>query len=269
MANKNSKTKSKAVYAKSPVFMRVMKYCLPHELLITALPFFIVVISILTASFGAIESAEFISFKIAFPIALLAPLFITVKQIGVLKSSFPRKTDDSHKIILSVFSSTLLCQLILIILFCISCSIYGLFPLNFRPAAYIRDMYMSSPAAMIITYITVFMAYTIVSLMSTTAYFLGERTKNRFSFTISCLIFAGMYVLLLIIFLLAYFSATFVDIKSLEDIQIANSIFNSSMLCSFVTFIFIVIASLPILYWINYKALVKLETPKKKKTDCV
>lgn len=262
---KNNKAGSKSGYAQTPVFKKVVAHCLPIELIITFVPFAMVLLSLLFAAFGAIDAAEFICYYLAFPLALTAPLFITLKQISTLKGSFPRKSNDSHRVILSVFFSTLLCFFLLICLFSLACSLYDMFPMNFRACAYMRDMYMSSPAAIIITYITVFMAYTLVSLMSTVAYFIGEGTKKKFKFTISCLIFVGMYVVLLVLFLLAYFTATFLDIKSLEYIQISNSIFNSSMLCSFVTFIFISVLSLPILYSVNFKALKRLQAPKTKK----
>jgi len=261
----NKKRENNNYYSRTPVFKKVVAYCLPQELSMTLFPFLLVVISLIMASFKAVWAAEFITFYIAFPLAVIVPLLLTVKQISVLKSSFPRKKDDSHRVILSVFFSTLLCILLLIVLFCVSCSLFELFPMDFRAAAYMRDMYTSSPAAMIITYITVYIAYALLSLMSTTAYFLGEATKKKFSFTISCMIFLGMYVALLILFLLAYFAATFLDIKALEAIQIANSIFNSSMLCSFSTFIIIAIAAMPILYCINYKALTKLDVIKNQK----
>ena len=74
------------------------------------------------------------------------------------------------------------------------------------------------------------------------------RQKNKFNFTISCLVFILIYVIILILFLLSYFAATFLDIIALESIQIQGSIFNSSILCSFITFIVISVPFNLILY---------------------
>ena len=259
--SKNTTQKKK--YAKAPIFKQVVGYCIFPDLLFTVLPFGAVLISLALQALKASSAAEFIFNYIALPLFVIAPVLVTLKQINTLKKSFPRSS-DAHKVILSVFFSSGVCFATDVILFVLSAYACSVFPMSFRSAAYIRDMIASSPAAMTITFITVFMLFSLICLMTTTAYFMGEASKRKYSFTLSCLIFLIMYTVLLIIFILAYFGATFMNIKVLESIQISNSFFNSSMLCSFVTFIFICIPSLPILYKLNYNALNKLEAPKKK-----
>ncbi len=248
----------------APVFKKVAAHCLPHMLIIVLIPFALIILSLVIRALGAKSASEAIAYYIAFPLALLSPLFITVKQINTLKAAFTRKTKDSHRVILSVFFCSGICIVLLECFFCLSCALYGFYPLEFRAAAYMRDMYASSPAAVILTYTAVFFAYALISLMSTTAYFIGDSSKKKIRFTLSCLVFVGMYMLVLIMFLLAYFCATFLDIKALESIQISSSFFNSSILCSFVTFIIISMLAFPALYFINLKFLQKLSPTRLK-----
>ncbi len=243
----------------SNVFLKVCKYCFPHMLIIATIPFIFVLISLLFRLFGAINIAESIAMYMAFPIALISPMISTVKIIYALKGAFPRKTDDSHKVVLSVFFCYAVCTLITIILFNISCSIYRAYPLDFPSAAYMRDMFTSSPSAMMLFYFTVFCLYITISLMAVTAYFIGYKKKTKHSFSISCLVFILMYVIVLVAFILAYFAATFMDIIALESIQISSSIFNSSMLCAFLTFLFTSFLLSPIIYCINIKTLKSLQ----------
>ncbi len=262
MAQNNKIT---AKYSTTPVFRQVVSYCILPELIITLIPFALVLLSLALQAVKADYAAEILSYYVAFPLCLAAPLLITLKQVSTLRKSFPRNTPDAHRVILSVFFSSALCIIFEIMLFILSCYLYSIFPMKFLWAAYIRDMFSSSVGAMIITFSAVFFAYALISLMSTTAFFMGEASKKKFSFSLSCLIFLVMYVILLLIFVFAYFGATFLDIKALENLQIANSIFNSSMLCSFVTFILISVIAMPVIYKLNFNALKKLTPPKSKK----
>lgn len=239
------------------VFTQVCKYCLPQMVTATVFPFALVLLTLLLGAVKALPAAEFTAHYIAFPIALCVPLFYTLKMIFALKGAFPRKTNDSHKVVLSVYFCSCICTLLLIILFILSCTLYSAFPLNFKGAAYMRDMSASSIGAMFILYSTVFIFYSFVSLMAVTSYFIGNRSRVKFKFTLSCIIFFIVYVIFLILLLLCYFTSTFIDITALENIQIAQSIFNSSMLCAFVTFDVLAVLTTPILYFINIKFLKK------------
>ncbi len=252
-------------YASTPIFKQVVLYCLKIEVIMASLPFVFVLISIGLRALSLKSAAEFISVFVVFPLFAIVPLLVTIKQINTFKRSFPRASNDKHRVILSVFFCTALIIIINIILFITSCYLYSFYPLEFREAAYIRDMFASSIGAMVITFLAVFVAYLLISLMVTTAYFMGEAKRKKYSFTLSCIIFFIMYVILLIIFVIAYLTATFLDIKALENIQIANSIFNSSILCSFVTFIVISLAAMPILYKLNFRALQNQPLPTKIK----
>ncbi len=254
----------KPTQTSTQVFKKVCVYCLPHMSALTLAPFSVVLLSLLISVMGGFSVAEFLTTYVAFPLAVAAPLFITVKIIYALKGAFPRKTNDSHKVVLSVFFCSSLCIVVLELLFNLSCAMYSAYPLRFMGAAYMRDMFASSPSAMILFYVTLFFLYTVISLMSVTAFFIGDSTKKRFSFTLSCMIFIGMYVILLLLFILAYFAATFLDIIALESIQISGSIFNSSMLCSFITFILLSIIVIPLLYIINMSYLKKIKADKTK-----
>ena len=252
----NKKSHAKSTTQK-PVFSKVCKYCLPQMLTITIIPFVLVIISLILATINAITAGEIIAHYIAFPLALCVPLFHTVKMIYALKGAFPRKTNDSHQVALSVHFCYCLSTMLLIILFIISCNLYSAFPLNFRGAAYMRDMTASSSGAMFILYSTVFIFYTFISIMILASYFIGDRSNVKFKFTLSCIVFFAIYVIFLIFLILCYFTSTFIDITALENIQIAQSLFNSSMLCAFVTFDVLAVLTIPILYFINIKFLKK------------
>lgn len=240
----------------SSIFPKVCRYCLPSMLIATFIPFILVLISLLLGSLNAIPAAEFISHFLAFPIAVMTPLFFTVKNIYALKGAFPRKT-GSHKVVLSVFFCSCICTIILILLFDLSCALYGAFPLNFKGAAYMRDMFASSIGAMFILHVTIFIFYTFISLMAITSYFIGDRSKVRFKFTLTCIVFLAIYVVFLILLILCYFASTFIDITALENIQISQSFFNSSMLCAFVTFDILALITSPALYFTNLRSLKK------------
>ncbi len=261
----SNKAKKQNKYSHPSVFLRVAGYTLPTELIICSVPLIISLLSLLIRAVEGTAVAEFLYNYISIPLFILTPILITFKQISTLKKSFPRVGDDTHKVIFSVLGTSALTIFICVIMFIVSCYIFSSFPLDFKSAAYMRDMFTSSVTAMVIAAITVFVAYCLISLMTTCAFFMGEATGKKYSFTLSCLIFLLMYVLLLIIFVFAYFAATFLDIKTLETIQIENSFFNSSILCSFVTFIFISFLAFPVLYVLNYRSLKNLPTPKKKK----
>ncbi len=258
----NNRTKSK--YSDIPIFVQVIRYCALKEAATTIVPFLFVLLSLLLKIFGANSIAEFTWKYIAISLFLLVPVIITLKQIETLKKSFPRDKNE-NKVILSVFFLSAVSFILDIILFILSCYLNRIYPLSFKSAGYIRDMIASSFPAMTIFFIAVLFVFCLVSLMTTTAFFIGEASKKKLKFTLSCTAFLLMYIVLLVIFVFSYFTATFIDIKTLENIQIANSFFNSSMLCSFVILIFISIIALPILYILNYKALKKLTVNDKKK----
>lgn len=227
---------------------KVARYCLPHMMISVAVPFGVLIISLFLRAAGLLNIAEITANYIAFPLALLSPVIITIKVIGTIKGAFPRKTKDEHNVLLSILLCSALSFLALEITFNVSCALLGLYPLDFAGAAYMRDMFFSSPSAMLLFYFTILILYITVNMMTVAAYFIGHKKKNKFNFTISCLVFILIYVIILILFLLSYFAATFLDIIALESIQIQGSIFNSSMLCSFITFIVISVPFNLILY---------------------
>ncbi len=242
---------------KAPVFLSVCRYCIPHMAIAAAVPFILMLLSLLIRAAGAVSTAEFTALYIALPLYIAVPLFCTVKVISALKGAFPRKSNDAHKVILSVFFCFCTVTAILIALFNITCATFSAFPLDFKWAGYMRDMNASSHGAMFIFYSSVFLFYTYISLMAVTSYFIGDRSRFRFKFSLTCIVFLLIYVLFLLLLLLSYFASTFMDITALENIQISQSIFNSSMLCAFVTFDVLAIITSPLLYFINYKKLIK------------
>ena len=254
-------SKTKNINSQS-LFIRVMSHCMPIEILATLAYLIPVVISLIIRYFSQKLAADFIFNYIAIPLALIAPVLVTVKQIKTLKASFPRESEDSHKVILSILSCTAISFILLEISFFITCQIYSIFPFDFYIASYVRDMFLSSIPAMLLCSATIFFAYLLISMMITTSYFYGESLYKNYSFTISCVSFSVVYFIFLIIFILSYFAATFVDVTALENIQIKNSFFNSSILCAFVIFNTLSCITIPILYYANYKSLKKLKIKK-------
>ena len=235
----SKKTSIKDRINPSFVIKKVAEYCLPHMLLAVLIPFFLVILSIMLCFLDLISIAEIIVNYIAFPISIFSALIITLKGIYALKGAFPRNTKDENIVIISVLSCILISYLLLINLFHISCYLLGVFPLNFSGAIYIRDMFYSSPSALILFYVAIFSLLITITNMTLTSFFMGYKRGGRFCLSYSCIKFVLMYVILLILFILCYFFATFLDIITLEKIQIQNSIFNSAILCSFVTFILV------------------------------
>ena len=255
----NRKTSQSKAPLPYEVTKKVARYCLPHMLLSVAIPFGAIIIALLMRLTGLINVAEFITEYIAFPLALLSPVIITLKLIYAIKGAFPRKTNDKHNVILSILICASLSFLILEIMFNLSCALLGLYPLNFASATYMRDMFSSSPSAIILFYFTLLVLFITINMMTITAYLMGHKKNSKFNFTKSCLVFILIYVIILILFLLSYFVATFLDIIALEGIQIQGSIFNSSILCSFITFIVVSIPSNLILYKIIIKSVMNIK----------
>ena len=243
----------------SQTIKQVAEYCLPHMLLAIMIPFIILIVGLVMRYVNLTTVAEFTVDFIAFPLALLSIAVITIKEIYALRGAFPRETNDKNTVILSILFFSAFCVFLLISLFHFSCYLLGLFPMDFRGAAFIRDMYRSSPAAINIFYVAIFFFVNTLSQMTISSYFIGHNKQHRLKFSYSCLIFILMYVILLLVFILSYFIATFLDIIALERIQISNSIFNSSILCSFVTFIVISIPYNIILYFIARNTLSKIK----------
>ncbi len=256
--------KKQAIKAKekNASLLQIFKYCIPHMGIMAMLPITGVVVSLILRAIGLYAVSEFITSNIVLPMFILMPIGVTVKVINTLKRAFPRKTRDSHRILLSILLCSSLTTILIEVFFSIGCLMYGFFPLEFQWASYMRDMYASSPAAMNIFYFSAFVFYTFISLLIITAYFIGDRTTRKFKFTLSCLIFILFYVVFLILFLIGYFIATFLNIVVLENIQIANSIFNSGMLCAFLVFDILGVLISPALYFITVKFLNK-KTKKK------
>ena len=252
-AKKHSITKKPKV----PTLLQVFKYNLPHMGIMVMTPITTVVLSLILRAFGLSSAAEFITLYVAFPLFLFMPIGATVKTINTLKRSFPRKTNDSHKVFLSILLCSCVMTILTEVFFNIGCSMYGFFPKEFKWAAYMRDMYASSPAAMNIFYISIFFFYSFLSLLIITSYFIGDRVASKMKFTVSCLCFVLFYVLFLVLFLVGYFVSTFLNIIVLENIQIPYSIFSSGMLCAFVVFDVLSAIISPILYFIALKFLKK------------
>lgn len=256
---KTYKQTTKNTVRPADTIKKVTQYCLPHMLTAVLIPFCLIVISLILGLFNLTGIAEMIVNYIAFPLSLVSTVLITLKQIYALRGAFPRETKDKNTVILSVLACSIISFILLINLFHISCYLLGIFPMSFSGAAYIRDMYTSSPAALNLFYVTIFFLISTLSIMCSAAYFIGYNKGGRFSFSYSCFRFIIMYVLLLVIFVLAYFIATFLDIIALERIQISSSIFNSSILCSFVTFILVAIPFDITLYFILRKNLLNIK----------
>ena len=241
---------------KAPSFLEIIKYCLPHMGIMALIPIACVILTLILRAFGLSTIAEFATSYIAFPQFILMPLGITVKVINTLKLSFPRNS-YSHRVFLSVLGCSAISTIAIELLFIIGCSLYGFFPLEFRGAAYMRDMYTSSPAAMNIFYMTLFMFYTFITMLILASHFISDRLVKKGKFTLSCLVFIAFYIFFLIFFLLSYFGATFLNIITLERIQINSSIFNSSMLCAFLVFDILSLLFSPALYFITMRFLNK------------
>ena len=234
---------------------RIFIYCIPRMLLSIIIPFIVIILSLIIRAIGIVSIAEFILNYIAIPLFIIAAIIININTTDIIKRSFPRPKMDAHRVLTSIFISSLLSVAVLVLTVLISVSVYGVFPYDFPVASYLRDMMYISPYAITIFYITLFVFIFTISCMATTSYFIGHKRKNKFNFTQSCLVFLIIYIIVLIFFIVSYFAATFIDIIALENIQIANTIFNSSILCSFVTFDVIALPCNLILYFILYNRL--------------
>lgn len=254
-------TKKQQRVDKSALFKEVMLYCLPHMLIITFVPFAFCILSLIIRALGAKDAAESLFLYIDLPLILSAPLFTTIKVITVLKRSFPRKDSLGKYILAYTTLSYLACLLLLIVLFIITCTFFDVFPLDFKIAAYMRDMHTSSPAALFVFYLTVFCGYALLSLLCVLSYFKGNFSNGSFKFTRSCLWFIIYYFPVLFLFLTVWFISTFIDVSALNKIQIAYSLFNSGMLCVFISLTVTCLLSYPIFYYLSYKIL----TFKKRK----
>ena len=251
------KNNSKATREKPASLFQVFKYCLPHMGIMAMIPITGVVFALILRAIGMSAISEFITSYIVIPLFIVMPTIPTVKVIGTLKKAFPRKTKDSHRIFLTVLLCSMLTTIVIEIFFNIGCLMYGFFPLEYKTAAFMRAMYAASPAAMNIFYTSAFLFYTFISMMIYAAYFIGYRSKLKIKFTLSCIFFLLFYVIFLILLLITYIGATFMNIIVLENIQIAGTIFNSSVLCLFVVFDMLSVLFLPILYFITLKFLNK------------
>lgn len=250
------------IYSKNKdITKQIAIYCIPRMMLYVAVPLAIVVLSLIIRAIGLITAAEFTLDYIAIPLFIIAPVLINIKTTNIIKKSFPRTKKDERIVLTSILSASLLSLASLVITIIISVSVCGIFPYDFPVASYLRNSMYVSPYAITIFYITLFVLISTLSQMATTSYFIGHNKESRFNFTRSCVVFLIIYVALLILFVMSYFIATFFDIIALENIQIKNTIFNSSILCSFITFDVIALPYNLILYFILYNS---LNTTKKE-----
>ncbi|MBQ2863148.1 MAG: hypothetical protein IJE84_03140 [Clostridia bacterium] len=257
--NKSNRT---GIYsANVDITKKIYLYCIPRLLLYIIPPFAAVILSLIIRAIGVIAAAEFILNYIVIPLFIFCGVLINIKTVDIIKRSFPRTQKDGHKVLSRIISSSLLSFAALVITIIISLLLYGIFPYDFPAASYLRDMMYISPYAITIFFMTLLILIFTFSQIAVASYFIGHKKQTKFTFTKSCLVFFLIYVALLILFVLSYFAATFVDIIALENIQIVNTIFNSSILCSFITFDLIALPCSLIMYFITYKS---LNTSKKE-----
>ena len=252
---KNSKKAHSQYEQKRTLFKKVLLYCLPTMLIISLIPFSLTLIALLLRAIGIIDISDAFYSYVIFPLTLISPVFLTTKVISVLKGSFPRKDSSGQRILIFVMLSFFVSLIILAIQFIISNELLGIYPLDFKLAAYMRAMHASSPMAMFITYISLICVYALLSIMAVCAYFKPQKSSKDRVVSASCMWFVIYYVPILLLFLLIEFISTFVDITGLQKIEIAHSLFNSGMLCALISLMITALIAYPIFYKLTYEHL--------------
>lgn len=237
--------------AKVPVLSKVASYLIPTYLMIISVPFALNLISYLVCLLSFDNISDFIYNYISVPLYFICPIIVYIKQISTLTKSYPRKDNDKHRVFISVLSISSAAVLINILLFPFGAEILSVSINRFHIASYMSDMFVSSPLAMLIFYFSVFIIYSLIGMMCTSSFFIGDRSKFKNKFTVTCITFLAIYVLILILFVITFILATFTDISGIENIQINNSFFNSNILTAFIILDFISIIAYPILYKIT------------------